>query len=138
MGEWAKNHRLRRKPLAATWYHTLATMLMKHRIAQLAIQAAEAAQRQGTLPSGPIPDIEVERPQNPEHGDFAISLPLRLARAARMNPMAIAERLVPLLPADDTFQRVWAEPPRLHQLCCQTAVASTAGRGRDPGGRLLR
>ena len=84
---------------------------MKHRIAQLATQAVEAAQRQGTLPSGPIPDIEVERPQNPEHGDFAISLPLRLARAARMNPMAIAERLVPLLPADDTFQRVWAEPP---------------------------
>ena len=84
---------------------------MKYRIAQLATQAVKAAQRQGTLPSGPIPDIEVERPQSPEHGDFAVSLPLRLARAARMNPMAIAERLVPLLPADDTFQRVWAAAP---------------------------
>ena len=59
-------------------------MLMKHRIAQLVADAVEEAQRQGSLPSGPIPDIEVEHPQNPEHGDFAVSLPLKLARAARM------------------------------------------------------
>ena len=86
-------------------------MLMKHRIAQLVGQAAEEAQRRGVLPAGPVPDIEVEHPQNPEHGDFATSLPLRLARAARMNPMAIAERMVPLVPADDSVQRVWAAAP---------------------------
>ena len=84
---------------------------MKHRIAQLAAQAVEAAQREGTLPPGPVPEVEVEHPQNPEHGDFAVSLPLRLARVARMNPMAIAERLAQLIPGDDEFQRVWAAPP---------------------------
>ena len=86
-------------------------MLLKDRIAQLAAQAVEAAQQSGALPAGPTPDIEVERPQNPEHGDFAISLPLRLARAARMSPMAIAERLVPLTPADDSIQEVRAAAP---------------------------
>ena len=86
-------------------------MLMKDRIAQLAAHAVEQAQKDGALPSGPIPEIEVERPQNTEHGDFAVSLPLRLARTARMAPMAIAERLVPLVPADDLIDRVWAAPP---------------------------
>ena len=86
-------------------------MLLKDRIAQLAAQAVEAAQQSGALPAGPTPEIEVERPQNPEHGDFAISLPLRLARAARMSPMAIAERLVPLTPPDDSIQEVRAAAP---------------------------
>ena len=85
--------------------------MLKDRIAQLAAQAVEAAQQSGALPAGPTPEIEVERPQNPEHGDFAISLPLRLARAARMSPMAIAERLVPLTPANESIQEVRAAAP---------------------------
>ena len=85
--------------------------MLKDRIAQLAAQAVEAAQQSGALPAGPTPEIEVERPQNPEHGDFAISLPLRLARAARMSPMAIAERLVPLTPTDESIQEVRAAAP---------------------------
>ena len=86
-------------------------MLMKHRIAQLVADAVEEAQRQGSLPSGPIPDIEVEHPQNPEHGDFAVSLPLKLARAARMAPLAIADRLVSLLPPEEAIEQVRIAPP---------------------------
>ena len=89
----------------------LMPMLMKDRIAQLAAHAVEQAQKDGVLPSGPTPEVEVERPQNPEHGDFAVSLPLRLARTARMAPMAIAERLVPLVPGDDLIDNVWAAAP---------------------------
>ncbi|MEE2701225.1 MAG: arginine--tRNA ligase [Chloroflexota bacterium] len=84
---------------------------MKHRIAQLVADAVEEAQRQGSLPSGPIPDIEVEHPQNPEHGDFAVSLPLKLARAARMAPLAIADRLVSLLPPEEAVEQVRIAPP---------------------------
>jgi arginyl-tRNA synthetase len=86
-------------------------MLLKHLIAQLTTQAVEAAQQQGAIPPGPVPDVDVERPQNPEHGDFAVSLPLRLARTAHMNPMAIAGLLVSLIPADDVISRVWAAAP---------------------------
>ncbi|MBI4198283.1 MAG: arginine--tRNA ligase, partial [Chloroflexi bacterium] len=56
-------------------------------------------------------EIEVERPQNPEHGDFAVSLPLKLARAARMSPMAIAQRLAPLLPTEESILEVNIAPP---------------------------
>ncbi len=86
-------------------------MLLKHLIAQLTTRAVEAAQEQGIIPSGPVPEADVERPQNPEHGDFAVSLPLRLARTAHMNPMAIAEGLVPLIPTDNVISHVWAAAP---------------------------
>ena len=86
-------------------------MLLKHRIAQLIERGVDEAQRTGVLPPGPVPQVVVERPQNPEHGDFATSLPLRLARAARMNPMAIAEGLAPLIVPEEPTERVWAEAP---------------------------
>ena len=86
-------------------------MLLKHRIAQLVSQGVEDAQRRGVLPPGPVPEIEVERPQHAEHGDFSTSLPLRLARAARMSPMAIAEGLAPLIPTEELAERVWVAAP---------------------------
>ncbi len=73
-------------------------MIVRDRIAEIVRQALVAAQSAGELPSMPVDDIGVERPQNPEHGDFATSLPLKLARPMRMNPLQIAERLAARLP----------------------------------------
>ena len=73
-------------------------MTVKDRIAELVIQALNAAQDARQLPLIPVEDIAIERPQNPEHGDFATSLPLKLARPMRMNPLQIAERLANHLP----------------------------------------
>jgi len=39
------------------------------------------------------PRIEIERPANPEHGDLATNLALKLARPHRMAPLAIAQAL---------------------------------------------
>ena len=89
----------------------LLAMLLKDRIAQLITQGVEEAQRRGVLPPGPVPEVVVERPQLPEHGDFATNLPLRLARAARMSPVAIAEGLAPLIATEEPTERVWAAPP---------------------------
>ena len=86
-------------------------MLLKHRIAQLVAQSVEEAQRSGVLPQLSVPEIEIERPQLLEHGDFATSLPLRLARAARMSPMAIAERLAPLIAIEEPIERVEVASP---------------------------
>ena len=86
-------------------------MLLKHRIAQLVAQSVEEAQRSGVLPQLSVPEIEIERPQFLEHGDFATSLPLRLARAARMSPMAIAERLAPLIAIEEPIERVEVASP---------------------------
>ena len=75
------------------------------------IAESEDAQLKEVLPQGPIPEVVVERPQNPEHGDFATSLPLRLARSARMSPMAIAESLVHLIAVEDPLEHVWVASP---------------------------
>ena len=48
--------------------------------------------------SKPVPDIQVEHPGNPDHGDFATNLPLRLARATRINPLELAQALVARTP----------------------------------------
>ena len=39
------------------------------------------------------PPVEIERPADPEHGDFASNLALKLARPYRMAPLAIANAL---------------------------------------------
>jgi arginyl-tRNA synthetase len=46
------------------------------------------------LPDAASADVEVSRPANPEHGDLATNLALRLARPLRMAPPAIAAVLV--------------------------------------------
>ena len=68
-------------------------MIVRDRIAELVRQALDAAQASDALPRVDVDDIAVERPQNSEHGDFATSIPLKLARPMRMNPMQIAERI---------------------------------------------
>ncbi len=74
-------------------------MLVKDAVAAIVAAALEQANRDGVINVDAAPDIEIERPNNPEHGDFATNLPLRLARAARANPMQlaqlIAERIQP-------------------------------------------
>ena len=86
-------------------------MLVREVIAQRIADAYLAAQEQGDLPAAALPAVALERPQNPENGDFASSLPLRVAKEARMSPLAIAEALVPHVATGDPVGRVWAAPP---------------------------
>ena len=55
-------------------------LALKQKIIELLTQAVAEAQQQGKLPAVALPDINIEHPQNPEHGDYASSLPLKLAR----------------------------------------------------------
>jgi arginyl-tRNA synthetase len=48
----------------------------------------------------PVPTVEIVRPDNPEHGDFASNLALKLARPLRRNPMAIADSIAEELRRD--------------------------------------
>ncbi|MFQ6059408.1 MAG: arginine--tRNA ligase, partial [Anaerolineae bacterium] len=58
------------------------------------------AQQAGDLPPFDRPEIPLSRPRA-EHGDYATSLPLKLARPARMAPLQIAEIIVRHLPTAD-------------------------------------
>ena len=86
-------------------------MILRDTIADLVTGALEQAQGQGLLPTAPLPEKLIERPQNPEHGDYATSMPLKLARAMQMPPLEIAERLVPLIPLGGALAQVEVARP---------------------------
>ena len=85
--------------------------LLIHTIQQLVAQAIEAAREEGVLQLETMPEIQVERPGNSEHGDFATNLPLRLARATRINPLELAQSLAGHIPTGEIIDRVEAAPP---------------------------
>ncbi len=85
--------------------------MIKYKLTELLEQAARAAQSSGQLPAGPLPEITLEHPQNPEHGDYASSLPLKMAKVVRMKPMAIAEILANHLPQFEGIEKVSLAAP---------------------------
>lgn len=85
--------------------------MMREKLISLLTQAIDSAQKSGKLPSVAIPDIAIERPQNPEHGDYATNLPLRLAHAINTNPLTIARELVNFIPPSEEIDKVVAAPP---------------------------
>ena len=89
----------------------MAMALVRDRIQEMVTAAVERARQEGAIQLESMPEILVERPGNPEHGDFATSLPLRLARATRINPLKLAETLVDFVPAAEEVTKVQAAPP---------------------------
>ena len=85
--------------------------LLIETIQQLVAQALETARQEGTLQLETMPEIQVERPGNSDHGDFATNLPLRLARATRINPLELAQSLAAHIATGDVIDRVEAAPP---------------------------
>ncbi|TET50770.1 MAG: arginine--tRNA ligase, partial [Dehalococcoidia bacterium] len=85
--------------------------MLKKELARCLQQAVWEAQRKGDLVSVTLPDVLIERPQNPEHGDFATGLPLKLARAMNMSPVAIAEKTCQHLVPPTQIDKVWVAPP---------------------------
>jgi len=85
--------------------------MIKQRIIELLAQAASKAQESGKLSSVAVPEIIIEHPQNPDHGDYASSLPLKLARATGTSPMPIAEALVGLISPAPEVESVTVAPP---------------------------
>jgi arginyl-tRNA synthetase len=86
-------------------------MSIRDEIAGLVEAAARAAQVAGDIPPVALEDLAIERPARPEHGDYASSLPLRLARTARKSPIAIAETIAKHMPAHPAVGEVSVAPP---------------------------
>jgi arginyl-tRNA synthetase len=71
--------------------------------ARLAGLLAEAVQR--AFPQAGDCAIELDRPRNSEHGDFATNVALQLARRVGRKPREAAEAIVAALPASDAIVR---------------------------------
>ncbi len=85
--------------------------MLKQKLVELVRQAASQAQESGKLPSVTLPEVTVERPQNPEHGDYASSFPLKLARATGLNPLTMANDIVGLMVSGPEIGNITVAPP---------------------------
>ncbi len=85
--------------------------MLKQQLIELIRQAANRAMETGKLPSVNLPEITVEHPENSAHGDYASSLPLKLARATGMPPLAIAKELAGLAVPIPEIDSITVAPP---------------------------
>jgi arginyl-tRNA synthetase len=86
-------------------------IMLKQELASCLRQAVAEAQQKGALALAALPEMLIEHPQNPEHGDFASGLPLKLARTMRMSPMAIAEKVSEHIVPPTQIERLWIAAP---------------------------
>src|SRR5919198_3970259 len=99
---------------------------------RVASALARGARELGWPDGGPA--VEIERPGNPEHGDYATNVAMRSARTLRRPPQEIAEALVARLPADEVVAKVevagkgfinlWLRP---EWIAAQAAAIARAG-----------
>ncbi len=87
------------------------TTELRNSAIDIVLQGLREAQANGSLPDADVDDAGIERPNNPEHGDLSCTLPLKLARPMRMNPLAIAEKIAEHIPSGGVFERVWTARP---------------------------
>jgi arginyl-tRNA synthetase len=95
--------------------------MIRDQIAEVIYNAARKAQRKGSLPRTDIPEVVVERPRREEHGDYAISLPLKMiadvnralkeAEKPTLSPMEVGQRIVHRMDPVDFIGQVEVAPP---------------------------
>jgi arginyl-tRNA synthetase len=69
--------------------------------------AIDAGELAGEVP----PEVVVERPKNPEHGDYATNVAMRLAKGAARPPRAVAEIIAARLRESDGIAKVEVAGP---------------------------
>lgn len=113
--------------------HTVRQILSKS-----LYHALEKAREKNLLWASNPSDISVEHPQKPEHGDYATSLPMKIARSAGINPMVVASKIIELLPQLDEVSEVKIAPPgfinfKLSDSWLNNQVEKILGEGREYG-----
>ncbi len=74
-------------------------------------QALANAQADGSLPTFPIPDLKIDPPKRPEHGDYASAVALQVQKLVGKPPMQVAEIVRAHLPAAPFIAAAEIAPP---------------------------
>jgi len=74
---------------------------LRHQLKELLRQGVAAI-----APEGAAGQIELDRPKQPEHGDFATNVALQHAKALKKSPRDVAQALIAALPESDLVQKI--------------------------------
>lgn len=113
-------------------------MTIRESLESVLYQALKAAVEAGELPLNEIPQPSLERPREEGHGDWACTIAMRLAKAAHMNPRAIAQIIVDHLPANNLVESFEIAGPGFINLTLtnasfQAVVSEARQQGSDFG-----
>ena len=120
-------------------------MQIREQLEEIVDQAIAACIADGALAMEEAPEAALERPRDPENGDWASTVAMRSAKLAHANPRAIAEAIVAHLPENQLVKSAEVAGPgfinfRLTDSALQGVVASVRserevfGRGSVPDG----
>ncbi|MDO8844358.1 arginine--tRNA ligase [Methylicorpusculum sp.] len=79
---------------------------MKQKLEALILTAVDTLKNEGVIDAGITPKITIENSRDLQHGDFATNVALVLAKPAKSNPRALAEKIVAALPKDELVSRI--------------------------------
>lgn len=113
-------------------------MTIRESLESVLYQALKAAVEAGELPLNEIPQPSLERPREGGHGDWACTIAMRLAKAAHMNPRAIAQAIVDHLPENNLVESFEIAGPGFINLTLtnasfQAVVSEARQQGSDFG-----
>lgn len=113
-------------------------MTIRESLESVLYQALKAAVEARELPLNEIPQPSLERPREEGHGDWACTIAMRLAKAAHMNPRAIAQVIVDHLPANNLVESFEIAGPGFINLSLtnasfQAVVSEARQQGSDFG-----
>lgn len=113
-------------------------MTIRESLESVLHQALKAAVEAGELPLNEIPQPSLERPREEGHGDWACTIAMRLAKAAHMNPRAIAQAIVDHLPENNLVESFEIAGPGFINLTLtnasfQAVVSEARQQGSDFG-----
>jgi arginyl-tRNA synthetase len=85
--------------------------MIKQRLVELLTLAIHKAQKAGKIPMLPLPDVMVERPQNPDHGDFASNIAMKLSRHTGLKPLLLAQYITSFINPSGEITHAKVAPP---------------------------
>ena len=113
-------------------------MQIREQLEAIVNGAIAAAIADGSLALEKAPDASLERPRDPENGDWASTVAMRSAKLAHANPREIAQGIVNHLPANDVVKSAEIAGPgfinfRLTETALQGVVAAVREQRGDFG-----
>lgn len=84
---------------------------MKVRLQTLLEKAIETLKSRGKLDVGLVAKVNIDRSRGTHHGDYASNIALTLAGRVGINPRALAEKIIAVIPGDDFIAKVEVAGP---------------------------